>query len=102
MSGILIFPELPLDAAAPVGPGPIRLGRELRKNLFCHKHVLHNQVDAYGIKRAPEPEDDGHPEGYDPRPLRLRLVPRMVRLARRFMPKPKRAAAWTREKTEIS
>ncbi|TXL74304.1 ferritin-like domain-containing protein [Vineibacter terrae] len=129
MNGTLTFPELPLDAGAPVTPGPIRLGSEQHKNLFCrtllstfnpykpavidwpalapdaqerltglpiwdiavqtegraglhvatyaeriadpllkraielnafeerrHKHVLHNMVEAYGIKLAPEPQ----------------------------------------------
>ena len=129
MNGTLTFPELPLDAGAPVTPGPIRTGTEQHKNLFCrtllttfdpykpavidwpkldadahgrltslpiwdiavqtegraglhvatyaervsdpllrraielnafeerrHKHVLHNMVQAYGIKLAPEPE----------------------------------------------
>src|SRR5262245_27099770 len=129
MNGTLAFPELPLDAGAPVTPGPIRRGSEQHKNLFCrtllatfdpykpavidwprldpdahgrltslpiwdiavqtegraglhvatfaegvkdpllrravelnafegrrHKHVLHNMVEAYGIRLAPEPE----------------------------------------------
>jgi hypothetical protein len=47
-------------------------------------------------------ENDRRLAPYDPRLLRPRLVPRMVRLARRFIRTPKRTAAASREKTDVS